>query len=119
MSNKLVASLAFAAALGFSVSSAGAGGIIDENTRDFTKFTCKDLLDDVADDIKKGKTPEEAATMNMIMVAMWIDGYLSHETGDTRTTIAGITDMVKAVGETCSKPSKKVVLDVVKTALGH
>ena len=119
MSKGLMAGLAFAVAIGFAATSASAGGIIDENTRDFTKFTCKDLLDDVADDIKKGKSPEEAASMNMIMVAMWIDGYLSHETGDTRTTIAGITEMVNAVGSACTKPSKRVVLDVVKTALGH
>ena len=88
MRKNVIAGLALAAALGFSVNSAGAGGIIDENTRDFTKFTCKDLLDDVADDIKKGKSPDEAAGMNMIMVAMWIDGYLSHETGDTQTTLS-------------------------------
>ena len=119
MRKNVIAGLALAAALGFSVNSAGAGGIIDENTRDFTKFTCKDLLDDVADDIKKGKSPDEAAGMNMIMVAMWIDGYLSHETGDTQTTLSGITDMITAVGNACSKPSKRTVLEVVKAALGH
>ena len=57
--------------------------------------------------------------MNMIMVAMWIDGYLSHETGDTQTTLSGITDMINAVGNACSKPSKRTVLEVVKAALGH
>lgn len=119
MRKKLIAGAALAVTLGFSVNNAGAGGIIDENTRDFTKFTCSDLLEDVADDIKKGKTPEEAAGMNMIMVAMWIDGYLSRETGDTQTTISGITDMVNAVGNACKKPSKRTVLDVVKTSLGH
>ena len=44
MRKTLIASLALAVTLGFSANSAGAGGRIDENTRDFTKFTCKDLL---------------------------------------------------------------------------
>ena len=119
MRKLLMASAALVVVLGMSVNAANAGGRIDENTRDFTEFTCKDLLDDVADDIKKGKSPEEAAGMNMIMVAMWIDGYLSHETGDTHTTLTGIMAMINAVGKVCDKPSKKLLLDIVKQALGH
>ncbi|MEI7607725.1 MAG: HdeA/HdeB family chaperone [Rhodospirillaceae bacterium] len=119
MRKKIVAGVALAVLLGFSTNGANAGGIIDENTRDFSKFTCSDLLEDVADDIKKGKSAEEAAGMNMMMVAMWIDGYLSHETGDTKTTLDGIGNMISAVGKTCDKRSKQKVLDIVKRALGH
>ena len=119
MRKGLLAGMALALLLGLSANGARAGGKIDENTIDFSKLTCKELLDEVADDIKKGKPADEAAGMNMLMAAMWIDGYLSHETGDTQTTQQWIHDILDAIGNACKKPSKQTLMQVVRDSVKH
>ncbi len=119
MRKSMIVGLTLAASFWVFGSCADAGGIIDDNTRDYSKFTCRDLIEDTADDIKKGKSPEESATMNMVAVVMWAHGYLARESGNTEVTLKELGGMMGAVGETCKKPSKNVIVDIIRGALGN
>ncbi len=117
MGKNMLAGAVLAVALGLSAGQVRAGGVIDDNTIDFSKLTCDELMNEIRNDIKKGKSPEEAAGMNMMMAAMWIDGYLSHESGDTRTTLSWLGDVMTAIGDNCDKSPKTPLLKIVKSSL--
>lgn len=119
MRKGLVAGVALAVMMGLSAPAARAGGKIDDNTIDFSKLTCEELIAEIADDIKKGKSVEEATMMNVLMAAMWIDGYLSHETGDTKTTAQWVQEVVGAIDSGCQQTPKKAVLQIVKASMKH
>ncbi|CAK0764379.1 putative Acid stress chaperone HdeA [uncultured Gammaproteobacteria bacterium] len=119
MRKGFVAGAVLAMMLGISVPRAQAGGKIDDNTIDFSKLTCEELVAEIADDIKKGKSAEEASMMNVLMAAMWIDGYLSHETGDTKTSVQWVQEVVIAIDNGCQSSPKKPVLQIVKAAMKH
>ena len=119
MRKRVAAGAVLAVMLGLAAPTAQAGGKIDDNTIDFSKLTCEELVAEIADDIKKGKSVEEATMMNVLMAAMWVDGYLSHETGDTQTTIQWVQEVVGAIDRGCQSSPKKSVLSIVRAAMKH
>ncbi len=119
MLRTIIISVAMSLLVGFSGGVAGAGGIIDDNTRDYAKFTCKDLLVDTADDIKKGTSKEEAAKLNLIAVVMWAHGYVSQGSDNTEISIQDLGQAMIAVGTACKKPTNMVIVDIVRQATGH
>ena len=114
MKNLFAAAFVSVSFVAFTNVPANAGGIIDENTRDFSKLTCAELLADIADDVKKGQPQEQATMMAVISSAMWIDGYLSHETGETKTTQQWLGSVAGTIMSTCAKGGDKAILDIVK-----
>jgi len=114
MKGLFTAALVSAAFVAFVNVPANAGGIIDENTRDFSKLTCAELLADIADDIKKGHPQDQATMMAVISATMWVDGYLSRESGDTKTTQQWLGSVAGAIMSTCANGGDKAILDIVK-----
>jgi hypothetical protein len=94
--------------------SAQSGGIIDENTRDFAKYNCGELINDVADDVKKGHPQDQAMMMAVISSVMWADGYISHETGETKTTQQWLASAAGAIVSICPNARDKIILDIVR-----
>ena len=66
---------------------------------DMAKYTCADLMAEKNDDAG--------------MVLVWIDGYLSGKTGDTRMDMKFLNELATEVGKTCANGGKKKVLDIV------
>jgi hypothetical protein len=93
---------------------AKAGGIIDENTRDFSKLTCSELIADIADDVKKGHPQDQATMLAVISAVMWADGYISHDTGDTASTQQWLGAVAGKLMSTCSQSGDKTIIEIVK-----
>jgi len=66
---------------------------------DMANYTCAELLKEKDDDAG--------------MLLVWIDGYLSGKTGDTRVDMKFLGELATEVGKACAKSGRKKVLDVV------
>lgn len=66
---------------------------------DMAKYTCGELLKEKDDDAG--------------MLLVWIDGYLSGKTGDTRVDLKFLGELATEVGKACGQNSKRKILDVV------
>ena len=109
--------LALAAAVLLGPAPGIAGGKINDTTIDYSLLTCAELKAEIDSDIKKGTSADEASALNIIAAAMWIDGYLSHETGDTTTSQDWISAVIQAIGESCPKSPNRSILNIVKSKM--
>jgi len=112
-----LAALTLTALIALAPGASRAGGIIDNNTLDYSKLTCAELQTLIEDDVKKGQKQDEAGMINIIAAAMWIDGYLSHETGDTTTSQEWLLSIIQTIGDTCPKSPKRSVLAIVRASM--
>jgi len=73
---------------------------------DFGALTCKEFIQEMS------QTDAESAGV----VLMWLDGYLSGVSGDTKLNWKSLESFSGALMESCAKTPGKKVLDVAKAA---
>jgi len=66
---------------------------------DMAKYTCADFMAEKSDET--------------FLVLVWIDGYLSGKTGDTRMDMKFMNELATEVGKACANGGKRKVLDIV------
>ena len=69
---------------------------------DMAQLTCGEMLASDADSIG--------------VIMFWIDGYLSHKTGNTIIDVKGITDNTQKIAEYCAANPTAKVLEYVEAA---
>jgi hypothetical protein len=68
-------------------------------TFDMSRYTCGELL--------------QAKDEDMGMLLVWIDGYLSGRTGDTRVDMNFLNELALEVGKACAQDGTRKLLDLV------
>ncbi len=66
---------------------------------DMGQYTCNDLLSEKVEHIG--------------LVLMWVDGYLSSETGDLQMNQAWIEELAETIGEACQADRDRKLIDIV------
>ncbi len=67
---------------------------------DMEEYTCRDLMQEKAEDIG--------------LVLMWVDGYLSCETGDLKMDEDWIQEMAETIGNACQNDPDAYLIDIVE-----
>jgi len=72
----------------------------EDDSVDMGQYTCGDLLAEDANGV--------------VYVLMWVDGYLSCETGDLTMDEEWLDEMASTIKEECSGNKDKKLMDIVK-----
>ncbi|GAB7079520.1 HdeA/HdeB family chaperone [Megalodesulfovibrio paquesii] len=67
---------------------------------DMGKYTCADLM--------------KEKTQDIALVLMWVDGYLSSETGDLKMDEAWIEELAETIGTECQRDPDKRLMEIVQ-----
>lgn len=67
---------------------------------DMNEYTCGDLMKEKPEDIG--------------LILMWVDGYISCETGDLRLDSEWIMEMATTINEECAGREDKYLVDIVE-----